>query len=210
MLYAPAVAVPVIVAGTIYAAVQQNYRSNANDPQIQIAQDISGQLNAGLTQASQLVTAGTAKTDLKTGLDNFLIVFDSTGKLVVSSAQLDGKVPDMPSGIFSATTASGQDIFTWQPASGVRLATVVMPFTSAGQKGFVAVGRSLKLVEQRIDQLGVVCLAALAVLELLVLVVLVHMETRRRSVPAEEVVPAEETTPMDEGEPTIDPTPKTF
>ena len=45
--YLAATAVVTIFAGFIYAAVQQTYRNTANDPQLQIARDMSEQLTDG-------------------------------------------------------------------------------------------------------------------------------------------------------------------
>ena len=57
------------LAGTIYLTVQQNYRQNADDPQIQIAQDTVNSLNSG-ANPTNLVSSN--KIDLTKSLSPFL------------------------------------------------------------------------------------------------------------------------------------------
>ncbi|MEK7161684.1 MAG: hypothetical protein AAB729_03270, partial [Patescibacteria group bacterium] len=45
----------IIMSGLVYVVAQQNYRLTANDPQIQIAQDIAAALNKGDVQADAIV-----------------------------------------------------------------------------------------------------------------------------------------------------------
>ena len=47
--YLLVIAIITIIFGVIYALVQQNYRTGANDPQIQIARYIHAKLNQGET-----------------------------------------------------------------------------------------------------------------------------------------------------------------
>jgi hypothetical protein len=42
-----AMAIITIIIGLIYCAVHQNYRSSANDPQVQIAQEVRSDLQKG-------------------------------------------------------------------------------------------------------------------------------------------------------------------
>ena len=55
--------------------------------------------------------------------------------------------------------AHGQDRITWQPRTGVRQAIVAVYFH--GRKtGYVVAGRSLREVEKRVDDLGLIVAAA--------------------------------------------------
>jgi len=58
---------------------------------------------------------------------------------------LSGSTPVPPLGVFDSVRSRGEDRITWQPAPGVRSAAVITHY----QQGFVLVGRSLRLVEQR-------------------------------------------------------------
>jgi hypothetical protein len=136
----------VIFSGLAYAVVQQNYRQSANDPQIQIAEDLATAIAQG-QPVNQIVPAqGT--TELASTLSPFVMIYSSTSTLIGSSALLDGKNPSFPTSVFDSVRAHGQWRQTWQPAPGVREAVVVAPF-SGTSSGFLVVGRSLKEIEIR-------------------------------------------------------------
>lgn len=137
------------VSGLLYTIVQQVLRSGANDPQIQMAEDIAARLASG-AQARDLVPA--ERVDIATSLAPYIIIFDNTGDPLASSAQLEGRTPGIPSGVFDYVRHNGEDRITWQPEPGVRSAIVVTRFQGA-TSGFVLVGRSLREVEQREDDL---------------------------------------------------------
>lgn len=147
-----AVLVIVVITGfyaTLYGVVQQNYRQNANDPQIQAAEDISNTLNKGNTYKDFLTKD---KFDMSATLATFILFYSDKGEPLDGSALLDGKVPQPPQGVFDYAKEHGQDRLTWQPKDGVRIAAVVNQYK--GQTpGFVLVGRSLREVESREDQL---------------------------------------------------------
>jgi len=133
----------------IYVAVQQEYRQSANDPQIQIAEDIAQSLTAG--QQPQ-VPPNTARVDIAKSLAPYMIIYDETGKLITSLAQIDGKNPKIPQGVFQHAKQYGQNRFTWEPKQGVRSA-VVLAHYQGSQPGYILVGRSLREVEKREDNL---------------------------------------------------------
>ncbi len=142
--------IAVIVTGLswlIYAVVQQDIRQSADDPQIQIAEDSATMLADG-RRIQDVMPVGTV--DIAKSLATYLIVFDSTGKPIASSARLSGQIPTIPAGVFDAVRQNGEDRITWQPQSGVRSAVVVTQFKGANS-GFVLAGRSLREVEKRED-----------------------------------------------------------
>jgi hypothetical protein len=138
------------LSGLIYLSVQQNLRMSANDPQIQIAQDIANQLVKG--QDPRAFVPSTT-TELSKSLATYIILFDKDGKLVGSSVTLDGKTPVVPQGVFAQTqkSSNGETRFTWQPQVGVRSA-VVVDYYKGPVPGFVLIGRSIKEVEIRETQ----------------------------------------------------------
>ena len=143
--------VPLAVAVTglsalVYGAVQQDLRQGANDPQIQMAEDAAAKLSAG---AAPNAVIPSEQVELNGSLQPYIMVFDAQSHLVASSAQLNGQAPPFPPSVFDSARARGQDRITWQPAPGVRSAVVVQPW----RDGFVVVGRSLRLAEERIDQI---------------------------------------------------------
>ena len=142
----------VVVTGLswlIYAVAQQNIRYSADDPQIQIAEDTAAKLTGG-QQAQNIMPS--EKVDIAKSLAPYIIVFDTTGKPVAASAQLDGQIPTIPPGVFDYVRQNGEDRITWQPQPGVRSAVVVTQFKGANS-GFVLAGRSLREAEKREDDL---------------------------------------------------------
>lgn len=137
----------VIFSGLVYAAVQQSYRMSANDPQIQVAEDVSLAVTSGQAPPDSIVPAQPS-ADMAKSLSTFLAIYNATGTPIGSSVALDGKLPVPPSGVFDSVKLHGEDRFTWQPKPGLRLAAVVVPY-SGSQSGFVLVGRSLREVEIR-------------------------------------------------------------
>jgi hypothetical protein len=78
-------------------------------------------------------------------------IFDKDGKVVGSSGKLGADSPTPPSGVFDRTKQKNDDIFTWQPQKGVRIAAVLRK--ADGDKGFVLVGRNLREIERRTEHL---------------------------------------------------------
>jgi hypothetical protein len=139
----------VIFSGLAYAVVQQSYRQSANDPQIQIAEDLASAIAQGQPVNQIVPPVGT--TELANTLSPFVMIYSSTSTLIGSSALLDGKNPSFPTSVFDNVRAHGQWRQTWQPAPGVREAVVVEPY-SGSSSGFLVVGRSLKEIEIRENQ----------------------------------------------------------
>lgn len=137
-----------LICGLMYGVVQQNYRQNANDPQIQISDDIAHAISAGETYSSFIYPAN---IDLQISLAPFVVVYDSSGNVKFANASLNGRTPKPPQGVFDYTKEHGEDRVTWEPEVGVRIASVMT--YSQGDGGYVLVGRSLREVEKRVQQL---------------------------------------------------------
>ncbi len=148
------------LSGLIYTAVQQDIRQTANDPQIQMAEDIATKLADGQSVQDAIPPE---KVDIAKSLATYIIIFDTTGKPTNSSAQLDGQTPTIPSGVFDYVRQNGEDRFTWQPQAGVRSAVVVTQFKGPNS-GFVLVGRSMREVEKREDGIMQIVLLGWAVM----------------------------------------------
>ncbi len=128
-----------------YATVQQSLRQNANDPQIQMAEDIAYALNNGATADSVI---SKQSVEMSRSLAPFMDIYDSSGKPLAGSGTLDGQLPDYPTGALDSAKASGENRVTWQPNADVRIASVVVPY----ENGFVMAGRNMREVEQRESQ----------------------------------------------------------
>ncbi len=134
------------LCGLIYVTVQQNFRTSANDPQIQLSEDLASRLESG-KELSKVVPSETI--DISKSLAPFIIVYNRAGQPVVSTAELDGKTPSLPNGVLDYAKKHGQNRLTWQPKEGVRSATVITKYNT----GYVLVGRSLREVENRENQM---------------------------------------------------------
>jgi len=134
-----AAAVTVLVGGG-YVAAQQSLRHAGDHPQIEMARDAIGKLQAGASPTSVLPNTA---VDLARSKDPYLIVIDEEGKVLATSVTLDGVQPVPPAGVFDYVRAHGEDTVTWQPAPGVRSAIVV----DSWDHGFVVAGRSLQDTE---------------------------------------------------------------
>ena len=125
----------------VYAAVQQDLRQGANDPQEQLAEDAVAALDAGAAPAS---VVGAARVDLNASLAPFVAVYAVDGTALATDGVLDGRPPVPPSGVLESARSTGRDAVTWQPEAGIRIALVVLPWRG----GTVAAGRSLRRVEE--------------------------------------------------------------
>ncbi len=139
------IAVITVILLLIYAAAQQTYRTGANDPQIQMARDIAISLKE---QKSIVHLLPADSIDISKSLGVFAVLYDSNSKPVRSSGFINGKIPQLPAGIFDYVKSHGEDMITWQPQTGVRMAMVVAAVQTPNIS-FIAVGRSLNEVEVR-------------------------------------------------------------
>jgi hypothetical protein len=145
---------PIALAVTLvclitYVASQQVYRMSANDPQIQLAEDIGGQLARGNPPQIYIPQF---KVDISKSLGTFIMIYDVNGKLVNGSATIDGKTPELPQGVFDTTKKAGETRFTWQPQKDARTALVMVHYKQV-KEGYIAIGRSLREIENREDNL---------------------------------------------------------
>ena len=142
-IFLPMAVLATLTCGLVYAEVQQDLRSGANDPQYQMAEDAAAHLDAGAKPADLVDTAVTV--DAATSLAPFTIIFDSAGRVLASDVTLDGGQPVPPGGVLSSARPGSPNAVTWQPRQGVRIASV----TAAWSGGTVLVGRSLRRVEEQ-------------------------------------------------------------
>lgn len=180
--------------GVVYTTAQQIQRMNANDPQIQIAQDIAVALKDGASPEEVLPNE---EIDIAASLAVYVVIYDDAGKALAGSGTLHGELPSMPAGVFENARRNGENRVTWQPEPGVRVATVITRY-GGEEPGFVMAGRSLREVESRINRLGQMIglgwlfslfasLAAIAVIELVFSGGAIVRGLAKRAKPSEEV-----------------------
>lgn len=153
----PLAVVIVALCGLVYLTAQQLLRQGANDPQIQLSEDFAASLTSSKTPSGDFPAR---QVEISTSLSPFVMIFDDSGKVLVSNALLDGIPPQYPAGVFEYVRQHGQDRVTWQPREGVRHATVVTRFAGPAGAGFVVAGRSLRVVEERSTYFLQICALA--------------------------------------------------
>ena len=144
-IWLPFAVVATAFCGLVYSTVQQVQRHNADDPQIQMAEDAAAALNRG-----ENVTDVVPKTsvEISQSLAPFMVIYGADGKPIASSGLLNGQIPNYPLSALNSSKASGENRVTWQPTNEVRVASVVAPY----HDGFVMAGRNLREVEKRENQ----------------------------------------------------------
>ena len=73
----PLAATITLLCGLIYVTLQQAYRSNANDPQIQLAEDAAQALAAGQSPESLLPEQ---QVDIARSLAPYMMIFNAQGE----------------------------------------------------------------------------------------------------------------------------------
>lgn len=143
-----------VVCALAYAAVQQDYRQSANDPQIQMAEDAAAALAAG-TAPQTLISSNTV--DIGDSLAPYLVFYSASGTPIMGNGLLNGTLPNLPQGLFTYVAGAGEDHVTWQPTANIREAAVIVRVggPDAEATGFVLASRSLREVELRESQLEV-------------------------------------------------------
>jgi len=154
----------IAMSGLVYGAVQQDLRTTANDPQIQMAKDAVAQITAG-KKIDTVISA--SEVDMAKSLAPFLIVYSQDGLVLGGSGQLEGKSPVLPAGVLDYVKTHGEDRVTWQPRSDVRIAAVIERADLKGSTNYVLAGRNLAEVEKResklTQQVGIGMIVALIV-----------------------------------------------
>lgn len=127
---------------SIYGTVQHVVRMSANNPQVEIAEDVTSALNNGAQPSD--ITGSSTQSDMANSLAAFVIIYDTNGNSAGATAQLDNAVPKLPSGVLDNVKNHGEERITWQPKPGVRIAAVVTSY----KNGFVLAGVNLREVEK--------------------------------------------------------------
>jgi hypothetical protein len=136
-----AVIVATVLFGTVYVVAQQLERLGANDAPLRLASQVAAELREGQTTTVD----AQPHVDLSRSLAPFVVVEDAQGRASDGSGFLKGTLVSLPTGVLASAAKSGQDNVTWQPASGLRFATVTL---RVGDQ-FVSAGQSLKPSEDR-------------------------------------------------------------
>lgn len=161
-----------MLAGLLALTFQHSLRLAANDPQIELAEDISLRLARGADPQTILTQPA---INLRTSVSTYVMVFNRVQEPVVVTALLDNQEVKPPVELFNLTEKNGQTRFTWQPAPGVKSA-VVMQYFDDQQTGYLLVGRSLRETDYRITEITQTIMAGWLMIMALSLVCTIVME----------------------------------
>lgn len=175
-IWIPLAVAVLLMGGLAYVASQQVYRQSANDPQVQISEDVAGILAAGQDPAA---LEGETKIDIGKSLSTFIVILGEDGKVISSNAVLDNQVPQIPKGALDAAKAKGSNKLTWMPSGGHRYAAVITPY-GGDKPGYVLVGRSLREVESRVHQLTALIGLGILVSWVILLIVIVAVQNAHK------------------------------
>ena len=140
-----------LLCGIVYVSVQQGYRSTANDPQIQMTEDLSALLTSGAS--AQDLLSGFPRVEMSVSLAPFIQVYDQDKKLLFSNGFLGKESPTPPAGVLDFAKSHGTNRLTWMPRPDTRSATVIKYYKGQAHEGFVLAGRSLREIEIRVKNL---------------------------------------------------------
>ena len=160
------------VFGVVYVSIQQSLRRAANEPQASMAREAARDLDAG---SRPLDVTGGRRIDIAYDMTPFLIVYDKSGRVVAGKGYLKGRVPQVPIGVLRAANTRQSNTVTWQPESGVRIASA----SFASNDYYVLGGRSLAQADAAINTVGRTVLASWLVA--LALTFLGYIVVRRRT-----------------------------
>ena len=139
--WAAAKVIVTIIFATILFTTHQSLRMNANDPQIQLAEDTAAQLDTGIAPNNTV----SGMINMRKSLAPFVIIYDLKGHPVIGNGFIDDHLPTVPYGVLTSSDDKTYHTVTWQPDSDVRLASV----TVKANDYYVLSGRSLMEVEKR-------------------------------------------------------------
>lgn len=147
--WAPLAVLITLLSGLVYGGLRQTMRLAANDPQIQIATDISAALSVG-EDPSPLIPE--RSIDISLSLSPFVILYDENGQPTRSNIVAE-ETPTPPKGVFAYTRTHTDNRITWEPKAGTRVAAVLQHYQGNNGSGFVLVGRNLREVERNASRI---------------------------------------------------------
>jgi hypothetical protein len=129
-----------VVFGTIYGAVQQAQRNDANWPQIQMSEDIATKLD----DKAEATVLTPDQVDITKSLKPFTIIYDKKGKPISGSGFINSKLPNADMGVLDNSKGKDYNAVTWTPTDDTRIAAVVVE----AKDYYVLSGRSLEESEK--------------------------------------------------------------
>lgn len=126
-----------LIAGAAYFFVPRFAGAASSVPLSRAAERIAGELDTG-RPLHEIIPTG-PMVEVTQASAQYVVVLDSQGKTIASSATLNGKPLTVPTGMFTFVSDEGWDGAQWQVAPGARQEISIRKF----QSGYVLVGRKI-------------------------------------------------------------------
>lgn len=136
-----------------YLIAQQTLRISANDRPVQASIETSINLNNGMSPSEAIPSD---KVDIDSSLNVFVLIYGSDKKLIVTNGIKKEGTVSYPTGVLVHAKETGDHRVTWQPATGIRYASVVRKTNGY----YVIAAQSLSETEKHIDHIGLLVLLA--------------------------------------------------
>ena len=130
-------------------------RQSMNDVPVQVAEDAVSQLQSGILPADVAKTT----VDVRNTIDQFVIVYDKSGKVIAGSGHLNGQIPTPPHGVFD-NVGFWRYGHSWQPDQDVRIDAAIIPYSYQGTEGYVLGGQNMRVMEMHIEHIGALVFGA--------------------------------------------------
>lgn len=115
-----------LLGGAASLTFQQMLRRGADQPQLQMASFYASKIASGIKPGDAIPRS---YVDLERSLEPFTIYYTDQGTPIVGNGYLNQALPTPPHGVFSYLRSHKLDRITWQPQSGVRVASVIQRVT---------------------------------------------------------------------------------
>lgn len=143
----------VILVSLIFASIcwaaRGTMRQAANDPQVEVTDQVAGIIRQGVPLDA--IVGGAEQIDVVQSDALFVMIFDKDKNLAGSSAVLNGQPLSVPGESFDQAKATGDYRFDWQVSDDRKVAAVMKPVDDTG---YVLAGRSLAEYEKRANALS--------------------------------------------------------
>lgn len=124
-------------------------RQQANDPQVEVTEQVAGIIRQGAPL--EAIVSGAEQIELTQSDALFVTIFDKDKNIAGSTAVVNGQSLSVPAQNFDLAKAQGDYRFDLEVAEGRKMAAVLKPIDDSA---YVLAGRSLAEFEKRADTLS--------------------------------------------------------
>lgn len=145
----------------IFLVVQQVIRQSATDVLY-----VSGEAMVNIVKTQRNLAVNGKMTDLASYPQVYIMTFNQNQKMVSTTTTHNGNPVVFPKQVFNQVSSNPYS-FTWTPEKNLRQAVLIYKITSP--EGYVVMGRSLKVPEERIGKIARIIIPSWLLISLLTL-----------------------------------------